>query len=231
MFLQAEDGTPGDAEIVSFGKLSSYGEVIEAIGELYGTPHDFKTVVIDSVTELERMVFSETCRRGDDRGNAKNSIEDFGYGKGYVYAQRVWSELLEALNILRSERRMAIVLIAHSKIATVNDPDTVSYDQYQIDLHKQSVGMIEREMDTILFLRSPVTIKKEDQGFNKERTRAEGGNVVMAYCVGKPSLIAKNRYGLPASLRIDKGAGYAALAPYFPETAGAPVAAEQKDAA
>ena len=116
VFLQIEEGTPGDLELDSFGKIDSFGQLMEALGVLYTEDHAFKTVVIDSVTELERLVFAETCARGDDKGNAKANIEDFGYGKGYVYAKRIWQELIDGLNALRKDRGLTIILIAHSTV-------------------------------------------------------------------------------------------------------------------
>ncbi len=218
VFLQVEDGTPGDLELISFGKLDTFGQVMGALASLYTEEHEFKTVVLDSVTELQKLVFAETCARGDDKGNAKANIEDFGYGKGYVYAQRIWSEFLDGINALRRDRNMAIVLIAHSKVERFDDPETVSYDRYEIDLHSKSVGAIEREMDAILLLKQPVTVKTEDVGFNKERALAAGGGTTLIHATGKPAYTAKNRYGIPPTLRYDKGQGYQSLAAYFPNT-------------
>jgi len=213
--LQIEDGTPGDVELTSFGKIDSFGQMMEAFRALYSEEHQFKTVVVDSVSELQRLVFAETCRRGDEKGNAKNNIEDFGYGKGYVYSLRIWQEFIDAINALRNHKGMSVVLIAHSTVARFDDPETVSYDRYTIDLHAKSVGLIEREMDAILLLKQPVTVKTEDVGFNKERARADGGGVVLIHAQGRPAYTAKNRYGIPPTLRYDKAKGYAALAPYF----------------
>ena len=232
VFLQIEDGTPGDTELTSFGKIDSYDDAIGALAALYQEDHEFKTVVIDSVTELEKLIFSETCRRGDDKGNAKANIEDFGYGKGYVYATRVWADFIEAVNAIRTDKGMGVILIAHSAVERFDDPETVSYDRYEIDLHKKSVGMIEREMDAILLLKQPVTVKSEDQGFNKTRSRADGGGAILIHAIGKPAYTAKNRYGIPNTVRYDKGKGFAALAPYLPGyEAPAPVAEEKKEAA
>jgi len=77
VFLQVEEGTPGDLELDSFGKIESFGQLMEALGVLYTEDHAFKTVVVDSVTELERLVFAETCARGGDKGNAKAKLGDF----------------------------------------------------------------------------------------------------------------------------------------------------------
>lgn len=220
--LQVEDGKPADVELNSWGLLSSFNEVIDQLGELYNAEHDLKTLIVDSVTELQRHVHAETCARGDDKGNAKASIEDFGYGKGYVYAQRVWQEFIDGLNALRRDKGMAIVLIAHSKIERFDDPESVSYDRYEIDLHTKSVGMIEREMDAILLLKSPVTIKEEKSGFDKKRAIAGGrGSNIVIHAVGRPAYVAKNRYGIPETVPFIRGHGFTALAPYFQGSASA----------
>jgi len=229
-FLQLEDGTPGDVELMSFGKIESFEQFMEALGVLYTEDHTFETVVIDSVTELERLVFAETCRRGDDKGNAKANIEDFGYGKGYIYSKRIWQEVLDGINALRRDRNITTILIAHSRVDRFDDPETVSYDRYEIDLHKHSVGAIEREMDCIFLLKSPVNVKKEEQGFNKERAIADGSSVVLIHTVGKPAFVAKNRYSMPPTLRFDRGKGFDVLAPYFPQAAAAAATPKQKAA-
>jgi hypothetical protein len=226
-FLQLEDGTPGDVEIMSFGKIETFAQFMEALGVLYTEDHQFKTVVIDSVTELERLVFAETCARGDEKGNAKANIEDFGYGKGYVYAKRIWQEVLDGINALRRDRGMTTIFIAHSAVERFDDPETVSYDRYEIALHKHSVGAIEREMDCIFLLKSPVTVDAEEKGFGKDRAIAKGSAVTLIHTVGRPAFVAKNRYGMPATLRFDRGKGHVVLAPYFPGYQAAAVEAPQ----
>ena len=60
VFLQIEDGTPGGIELDSFGKLSSFSDCMDALQALYVEDHNFKTIVIDSVTELQKHVFASS---------------------------------------------------------------------------------------------------------------------------------------------------------------------------
>ncbi|WP_420959332.1 ATP-binding protein [Brucella sp. IR073] len=222
VFLQIEEGTPMGVELDAFSDLKSFKQVMEALAALYTEAHDFKTLVVDSVTALERLIFAETCARGDEKGNPKNNIEDFGYGKGYVLATRIASEFIEGINALRRDRGMAIVLIAHSTVMRFDDPETVSYDRYEIALRTSDKpnadirGLFERDMDAIFLLKQPVTVKSEEVGFNKDRAIASGGGTVLIHTVGKPAYTAKNRYNMPPTIRYDKGQGFAALAQYFP---------------
>lgn len=251
VFLQIEDGTPGDTELMSFGKLGTYGEVVEALAALYEGDHAYKTVAIDSVTELQKLVYEETCARGDENGVSYSRMEDFPYSKGFMFATTVWQEFIAMLDALRNDRNMAIILIAHSAIQEHKDPELPAYDQHQISLHAPKKGdqgradhraLFERWLDAVILLKRNVVIKADDKtgvaaknDKSTARVRAAGGEVVTMNTVGKPSLNAKNRYGIPATVRYDKGQGFSALAPYLPgfdETETAPLAAvKQKDAA
>lgn len=223
VFLQTEEGT-GLLELDTFGKLSSFGEVMDAIGALYSEPHDKQTVVVDSVSALQPLIWSETGDRGDANGNKKKRIEDFGYGKGYVYALGVWQEFLDGLNALRVDRGMTIVMIAHSKIERFEDPETVSYSRYEIDLHEKARDIIKRDVDLILLLKPDVSIKSEDQGFNKSRAIAAGGRNVWMHTDSRPAYVAGNRYGLPEKILYERNKGYDALAPHFPQPDRQPAA-------
>lgn len=211
VFLQVEEGTPGDLELVSFGKLDSYGAVMDCIAALYSDDHDRQTVVLDSLDKLEPMVWQEACAR-----NSWASIEAPGYGKGYVEADRVWRDLLEGLNALRTDRGMAVVLIAHSTITTFPNPSGAEYPRWDVRLHKRALGIIQDEMDAILMLGHESAIKTEDSGFGQKRATATGGPARWIYCEGRPSHVAGSRYGMPEKILYRKGHGYAELAPYFP---------------
>lgn len=216
-FVRVEDGIPGNVNVMAFPVAETFADVMEALGTLYTEEHNFRTVVVDSVTELQKLIFAETCARGDESGNVKANIEAFGYGKGYVFAKRVMEEFLQGINMLRRERDMTVILIAHSTVVRFDDPEAQSYDQWSIDLHKQIIGMVERDMDAIVLMKTPVNVEAvEKRGKDDKRVVGRGGRVRKIYTEGTPALVAKNRYGLPSEMRIDLGKGYAALAPYLP---------------
>jgi len=216
--LQVEEGTPAGVELVSFGYLETYAQFIEALMSLHGEEHDFQTCVVDSFSALQKLLFEETCARGDEKGNAKSRIEDFGYGKGYVYARNVLSEVLGWLRALRRDRGMNILFTAHAAITKFDDPESVSYDRYDLDVNKHLYGDLTRDLDAILLLKKSVQIKEEKVGPNSTRAIGAGSasSPVMICTVGKPSMVAKNRYDMPAEIRFERGKGYAELAKYLP---------------
>ena len=56
---------------------------MEALTSLLDDDHDFETVVLDSLDWLENLVWEKTCQR-----LKVASIEEPGYGRGYVETAR-----------------------------------------------------------------------------------------------------------------------------------------------
>lgn len=216
VWLQTEDGTPAGVELDSFGLIETYDHLVHCLDQVHKGEHEFQTLVLDSVTATQRLIFQETCARGDDKGVAKNAIEDFPFGKGYVYAGDVAKELTDWFDFIRRDRGMAIVLIAHAEVERFNDPETVAYDRYGIALHSKIVDFFEQQVDAIILLKKNVAILQEEQGFNKKRNRGSGGDTIFMHARGRPAFVAKNRYGMPASMIYTLGHGYETLARYFP---------------
>ena len=215
VFLMTEDGTPAGLDIIG-QQINSFAEMMEWL-EAFGTQeHNFKTVVLDNMSDVQRFVYDETCRRGDEKGNAKKRIEDFGYGKGYIYALQVWQELMDCLNWLRSTRNMGFILLAHSQVSRFDDPETVSYSRYKLDIHEKAETLIHKGVDAILMVKRDIAIKEEDKGFNAKRAVASGGNHPWICCEDRAAFLAGNRLGLPARVLYKKGEGFKALAPHFP---------------
>jgi hypothetical protein len=158
------------------------------------------------------MVWREACT-----ANGWASIEQPGYGKGYVVVDTYWLDLLAGCDFLRRERGMTIVLLAHSAIERIDDPRAASYTSYQLRLHKRARALVQDWTDAILFLAPDLNITSEDTGFGRKRARADGGSTRWLHCEGRPSFVAKNRYGLPSKIMIPQNLDFGAvLAPFFP---------------
>ncbi len=216
VFLFTEDGTPAGLETIGW-RINSFRETMEAMEALDSPEHDFKTVVVDNLSDMQRMIWEETCERGDERGGKKARIEDFGYGKGYVYALQVWQEFLAGLNALRDLRGMGFVLVAHSQVTRFDDPETVSYSRHSIDLHDKAAALIHKGVDAILMIKRDIKIKEEDKGFNKTRAVAADGSTPWIYTRDRAAYLAGNRFSMPERMLYKVGEGYKAMAPYFPQ--------------
>src|SRR5262249_27437329 len=131
-----------------------------------------------------------------------------------------WRDLLAALDWLRRERGMIIVLLAHSAIETINDPRAPAYTSYQLRVHRRARGLVQDEMDVIAFLACDVAVITEDAGFSKKRNRADGGSARWLHFDGRPAFVAKSRFELPPKILCPKDFDVGVwLAPLFPRVA------------
>ena len=150
--------------------IETYADLMAAIGMLAEERHDYKTVVIDSVSTLEPVIWQELCSR-----HGVDGIERVlgGFGKGYVEALALWRELMQGLDYLRDNKGVGCILIGHVAVRVFSDPLTESYDMYEMDIHKKAASALMRWSDCILFANNKVSIRTEDSGKKKGVQRAE----------------------------------------------------------
>ncbi len=202
LFICTEDGL-GKLEVDTFPMMQSFQDVLDAITVLYTSEHNYQTVVIDSLDHLEPLIWQHLCDTYiGPKGERYQTIEDFGFGKGFIQALDLWRQLLDGLDALRNDKGMAFILIAHSEIKRFESPTTDSYDRYQIKLHKRASDLVQESVDCILFADYKTVIEKEEAGFNKTKTRGISTGQRYLYTEAKPGFIAKNRYGLPPELPL-----------------------------
>jgi hypothetical protein len=196
VILQTEDGL-GRIEATTFGLLRSFDEIMEALGALYSEPHDFETLVVDSLDWLEPLVWQHTAQTHN-----QPDIESFGYGKGYLAALDTWRGFLDGVNALREERGMGVILIAHAEIKRFDSPETEPYDRYQPKLHRSASALVQEHVDAVLFANYRVSTLKSDVGFNKKVVRGVSGGDRLLHTAERPAFLAKNRFGLAETLPL-----------------------------
>ena len=202
IFIPTEDGL-GEIDCASFPLAKQLTDVEESLTALAKEPHEYQTVVIDSLDWLEQLIWDDLCRISNSA-----SIEkvDGGYGKGYIAALGFWRHILDLLDVLHKQRNMAVILIAHAKVERFEDPESTAYDRYSPRLHKHASALLTEWVDAVLFATRKFRTETEDAGFGRERTIAvgigpEGGERILR-TVGGPSCVAKNRYNLPFELPL-----------------------------
>jgi hypothetical protein len=202
VFIPTEDGLD-QIDCASFPLATSLTDVESALQSLIHEPHDFEAVIIDSLDWLERLVWDALCQQ---YGVVSIEKVDGGYAKGYTHALTPWRRVLDSLNILRNQRGMCVILLAHAKVEKFEDPEQAAYDRYSPRLHKHVTAIVTEWADAVLFATRKIITKTEETGFNRERTIASGlgkdGGERILRCVGSPACVAKNRYDLPAELPL-----------------------------
>lgn len=205
--IQTEDGL-GEIDCHKFPLANSLSEVMQALAALYQEDHSYKTVIIDSLDWLERLIHAEVCSK-----RVVPNIEDIPYGKGYTFALSHWKDVLDGLDALREKRGMTAIVIAHSKIERFENPETEPYDRYVPRLHKAACALITEWADELLFANYKVLTRTMDEGFNKKRAQGIGSGERILRTTERPSHLAKNRLCLPDELPLS----WEAFAAYLPK--------------
>ncbi len=209
VFLDTEGGS-AHLDVARFPRPRAWAELLAAINHLLAADHGFQTLVIDSIDWAEKLLIEEVCRKAN-----KESLEDFGYGKGNVYLAEEFARFLALLEKLR-DRGIHVVLVGHSMIRKFEAPDAVgAYDRFELKLSKQVAALVKEWVDALLFVNFVTKVTEKDG-----KQRAVGGRERVIHTTHTAAWDAKNRYGLDDKVTCAP----TSLAPLFARTA-APVPA------
>jgi hypothetical protein len=190
LFLDIEGGTAHlDVDRVAIDSWKLLGECIAEVAKT-----DYRTVVIDSADWAERLAVEDLLA-----ANKKQSVEDFGFGKGWVMAAEKVSRFLGALDRLINAGKN-VVVIAHSKVQRVEPPDILAaYDRYELKLSKQSSPLVKEWADELWFFRFKTKAVTNDGG----KAKGIGGKERVIFTTHSAAYDAKTRSGLPDEIPME----------------------------
>lgn len=181
---------PDSLSQIAVVSATSWEEMIESLNAEGW--EGVKSIIIDTLTKAEELCVSHTLKTvPNDKGRFVQRLEDFGYGKGYVYLFDCFLPLLQALdNHCRAGRN--VILIMHDCTATVPNPAGEDYLRYEPRLSspasgKSSIRLRVREwLDHLLFVGYETSV---DSG-----GKAKGGRRVITpterpYCMAKSRIL------------------------------------------
>lgn len=210
LFLNLEDGL-SDIECSRSEVIISFDQLLDCLRWLNEEKHDFLNIAVDTADWLERLIHKTVAHAA-----SKDSIADIGYGAGYKQALAYWDKVLFALDWLRAERGIGIILLAHCDVKRFEPPEQDGYDRYQPALHSLASAKIQEWCDEVLFVNYEVRVSKEDKGFNQTRTKATRveGAARQIQTQETAGVVAKNRLSLPLHIEFS----WASYAQYFSST-------------
>lgn len=206
VFIPTEDGLVG-MSVDAFPLCTQWQQVMDCVIALYQEEHSYNTVVVDSLSALELLIWRQVAK-----DHQKTSIDDIPYGRGHGYAMEYWQQFMDGIAALRDQKEILPILIAHSEVARFDAPDVDSYERYGLSLHKRAAGLMYERADIIGFATWKTHVLKEDVGFQKKVNRGIGTGERLLHLVERPAYLAKNRYGLPPTLPLSWEEFYASLA-------------------
>lgn len=203
LFLDIEDST-SQLDVKRIQGINSWEMLLSLISQI-NQERPCKTVVVDTADWAEKLCIQHVCAV-----NKKNSIEDFGYGSGYVKLLEEFAKLLEALN-LSVKAGINVVLNAHAQIRKFEQPDEMgAYDRWELKLNKkttaQTAAVVKEWADALLFVNYKTMVVD-----NNGKKKGVGGKRVM-YTQHASTWDAKNRWGLPMEVPFE----FASIAKFIP---------------
>lgn len=190
LFLDFEQGTHHlDVARIEPKTLKEVNGILD---DLSKDNQGFETLVIDTLDWCEELVTAAIIA-GANSPKIK-SIEDFGYGKGYVHLAEGFNDLLAKFNAV--SKTMNVVCLVHVHVKKFELPDSAgAFDRYELKLSKQVGPLVREWCDALLFGNWKTRIREVEDG-DKTKYKGLGGAERKLYAAHSAAWDAKNRHGL-----------------------------------
>jgi hypothetical protein len=142
---------------------------------------DSEVIVIHSLDILESLIFKDLMKSSECK-----SIEhvDGGYSKGYVRAKEKWESLFAWINEKVIPSGKSLIFTSAADTFDFKNPFGLQYSKFGLRINKHGAGVIESEMDNMLFMTHAGLFNPEKQG-------------VVFHTRASIAFTAKNNCGLP----------------------------------
>ena len=177
-------------------EVESFEQVIWIIEDLMSSNTSRKTLVIDTVTGIERIANAMVCARDFSNDNTKFMSYQNGYA---AVAMGIWKELLAKLDELRRKKGMQVILLAHTGVRNHRNPAGDDFQRWVPAFDgKQVMEQTVAWCDAVLFADFAVATTEDKQ----KKIKARGGERRYFHCVWDAAFEAKNRLGLPDEVEM-----------------------------
>jgi hypothetical protein len=180
----------------------SFDEIIAAVDDLLVSPHSYQTLVIDTTDSLEALIWKHVCDKAGvtKSGDRIDTIEDFGYGKGFAVAADEWRKLLHRLDTLRLRRAMHIVFVGHALVKTFKNPTGEDYDRFRPKLDDRALGLLKEWCEVVGFVTFD-DLASRTKGSTRARGVSTGTRII--HLEHNAAWDAKSRLPLAAQIDLD----------------------------
>lgn len=202
IFIRAEDGlqaVPVNLRPDAFPVLESVEDIWKQITGLIHEAHDYRTLIVDSVTALERM-FATSIVENDPKKPKGIQQALGGYGAGREAVAAMHARLRKAAGILASRKGMHTVFVAHADTNRIEPPDGDPYMRYTLRLHEKSMAPYVDDVDVVGFLKLETFTTGEG---DRKKAISDGTRVLV--CHATAANVSKNRFGIVEPLIVEAG--------------------------
>ena len=190
------EGSTANMDVRRLPKPSSWTMLIDEITAVRnGDFPGIGTLAIDTADWAEILCDSHVCTSHKVTG-----IEDFGYGKGYTYAEEEFGKMLNLLQEI-VDRGTNVTVAAHAQMRKFEQPDEQgAYDRWELKLDKRTASLLKEWSDMLLFATYETFVIKGKTAMDKNKV--QGGQRII-YTTHHPCWDAKNRFDLPEKINMD----------------------------
>lgn len=173
-------------------------EFRDQLQDIIDSDYGFKSVVVDSLDWLERMLH-EHMMKLEGKSNIKDTCG--GYGNWVDGAVKHWETVFRQFAEIR-KKGIHILLISHFDVKPFNDPLSMApYDRYRMKLQEKSSAFIREAVDFVFFANFETYKNNKASTDKKEKRTGDGTRIMMTE--KRPSHDAKNRFNLPEVIPFD----------------------------
>lgn len=192
LFIDTE-GSTDQLDVARLPKPETWEQLFDEL-DFVSVEKPCKTLVIDTIDWAEALCIKHVCQKVKP---PKNSIEDFGYGKGYQLVADEFANLLKKLDVV-IDSGITVLITAHVQIKKFEQPETLgSFDRYELKLTKKSAPLLSEWADAVLFANYDTKIVERNG-----KKKAIGGDRIF-HTQRANEWDAKNRHGLPEEIPFE----------------------------
>lgn len=178
-------------------RLKNWKEATIFLELLIGQEHSFKTLVVDSLDQLEIFGKETACKTA-----GINNINE-GYGKGLVELFSLFVSFRALLDELSEEKKMHIILISHSKVQQIQTLGELTHHKIVPSLNDRIAPLftdwcnivgythlmlqVEQQIEKDFKKQEIIAVPKEDKDLGSRVLQVESS----------PKYVAKNVFNFP----------------------------------
>lgn len=200
--IRAEDGLqsiPLKSRPDALPLLKTAEDLWQQLTALIQQDHEYQTLVIDSVTALDRL-FTAAVMESDPKKPASIAQALGGYGAGFLAISAMHHRVRKAVGVLNEKKDMHIVFIGHADTETIELPDQDAYTRYTLRLNKRSVAPYVDECDLVGFMKLQTFTTGDG---DRKKARSDGTRILVTYATA--ANVSKNRYGITDDIEVTTG--------------------------
>lgn len=186
--------------------VETWADLLDVTSDGQALYDGVKTVVVDSLTEAQSWAIKHVVSTvPTESGKTAESIESYGYGKGYRHLLDQMVDLRNNLNAHCGHGRN-VIIVAHDVIAKVPNPDGIDFIRYEPNLYQDSGVSVRRYWrdwcDHLFFISKDVSATKTR---DEKHAKAQGGRSRTISTEETATAWAKSRGSLEPQYVYDYG--------------------------